>query len=57
MAGILELIGLIISLVARVLFVVIATPLVLAWPRSDESLSYGQTVWSRYKKVLFAAVS
>jgi hypothetical protein len=54
---ILELIGHLISLAARVLYVVIATPVILVWPRTDPSLSYSQTVWSRYKKVLRTAVS
>ena len=57
MGEILELIGHLISFAARVLYIVVATPLVLAWPRSDRSISYGRTVWSRYKKVLTSAAA
>jgi len=54
---ILELIGHLISLAARLLYIVIATPFVLVWPRSDKSIRYGRTVWSRYKKALSTAAA
>ena len=55
--GILDLIMLIVITTVRVLIVVVATPFILAWPRNVKSASYGNAVWTRYKKVLWVAVS
>ncbi len=57
MEAIFELIGVVISLVARAIVIVVAAPLVLLWPRQDKTLTYGQTVWRRCKRVLGLALA
>lgn len=44
-------------MVFRTLVVVTATPFILLWPRSDKTLTYGQTVWLRYKRVFGFALA
>ena len=57
MDALLELIGVVISLVARVLVIIVATPVILLWPRQDKRLGYVQTVWRRCKRVLGLALA
>lgn len=57
MEAILELIGLLISLAVRTFIIVAATPFVLFWPRADRTVTYWQSVWSRYKRVLGHALT
>ena len=54
--GIFELISALISLAVRVGIVVIATPIVLAWPRHDRSCGYWQCVRNRYVAVFKVAL-
>lgn len=57
MEALFQLIGVVITLAARVIVIVVATPLVLLWPRQDKTLTYGQTVWRRCKRVLGLALA
>lgn len=47
----------IIELTIRLLIVIVATPIILLWPRADKTETYWRAVRRRYGRVLLAAFS